>query len=386
MQFDDSSLSEGTWIQAIPLGEWQHPVYGKLKMTFDKVSRMAANWSAKIRGQDLDIDYDHKAHGGDAAGWVALAEARPDGLWLKIRWTATAFKKLKEGAYRYFSPEYQDQWKHPQTGVKHRDVLFGGAITNRPYLKGIQPINLAEFTSPADTGGNMDRDFLEAMAKKLGVTFDSNTTDEQLKQLVAEADVPTPTTEPPAGGEGGDGNGDEGSGGEGGDAGDGNGDAGDVPADLVALAETNPHVRLMLAERETQNRRIAALETANRLSETNRRLSEVGTDEVKLTPSVTDDLRKLAVKLPVQLSDQLFGVVNKILSKGGTVQLGELGRSRGGSGGSDAGDPGEAFEAAVTKYLSEHKDMDYADATVAVAAADPNLFDAYREASFEFKE
>src|SRR5688500_14837475 len=97
------------WIQAFPIGTWQHPVHGKIAITPDKVAKLAANVHAGIRGQDLDIDYDHKAKDGTAAGWVRDAEARTDGLYLKIEWTEKAREHIANREYRYFSPEFTER-------------------------------------------------------------------------------------------------------------------------------------------------------------------------------------------------------------------------------------------------------------------------------------
>ena len=49
-----------TWLQAMPLGEYMHPKHGKITLTADRVQRFANNVKARVRGTDLDIDYDHK--------------------------------------------------------------------------------------------------------------------------------------------------------------------------------------------------------------------------------------------------------------------------------------------------------------------------------------
>src|SRR4051794_331314 len=141
-QFDDDARV--TWIQALPIGSYEHPTYGKIEVTPEKVQQLAANVASNVRETELDIDYDHKAKGGEAAGWVKNAEARQNGLWLAVEWTKNAYQKIKDREYKYFSPEFTDEWKHPKTQVVHKNVLFGGGITNRPFLKDILPLNMSE--------------------------------------------------------------------------------------------------------------------------------------------------------------------------------------------------------------------------------------------------
>jgi phage I-like protein len=105
IQFDDGP----TWIQAMPLGTYHHPVHGEIAITPERVQRFADGVKQKVRGQDLDIDYDHKSQRSDAAGWVQDADPRSDGLWLSVDWTDEAREKLKKKAYRYFSPEFDDE-------------------------------------------------------------------------------------------------------------------------------------------------------------------------------------------------------------------------------------------------------------------------------------
>ena len=124
LKFDElQGGNASSWIQAMPLGKYNHPVYGEIDITPERVQQFAANVAANVRGQELDIDYDHKEYGGDAAGWVKSAEARlnesdprHNGLWVLVEWVHDAYEKIKKGAYKYFSPEFEDEWKHPVTG------------------------------------------------------------------------------------------------------------------------------------------------------------------------------------------------------------------------------------------------------------------------------
>ena len=162
---------DSSWLQAFPVGEYTHEVYGKIKMTVERARNMATNIVSKVRGIDLAIDYGHDS-GGEAAGWVTSAEARHDGLWLFVEWTQAAAVSIREGKYRYFSPEYMDEWTHPQSGDKFKDVMVGGGLTNRPFLKNILPVNLSEIeghTDPQATkqeGGGME-ELLEKLRKAL---------------------------------------------------------------------------------------------------------------------------------------------------------------------------------------------------------------------------
>lgn len=344
------------WIQAMPLGEYEHPLHGKIKVTPERVQRFAANVKAKVRGTDLDIDYDHKERSGEAAGWVKDAEARPDGLWLAVEWTRDAYEKIKNKAYRYFSPEFVDTWTHPKTNQKYDDVLFGGGLTNRPFLKDILPINMSDVIL---TGGYM----LKETAKLLGLPEDA---DEQTVMSALQAKLsatpepdpqpdppqpdpqPEPTPEP---------------------------SAEQVPvsaSELVKLAESNPAVKVLMD-------RVATLEAATRLSEVTVQLSELTTDKQTVAPAMLDDLRSVLVEAPKPLADKFFAAVKNIVTSG-IVQLGESGFTR--STNAEGESATKRFTDEVDKHVKANPDVSYAQAAEIVASDNPLLFTEYRNESF----
>jgi len=183
------SLGEGEgtsrWIQAFPYGEWSHPQYGKIIMNAERAARMAAGINQGVRDQDLPINYDHGEQRKDAAGWIQRADTRPDGLWVLVDWTREAFQRIKDKGYKYFSPEYANEWKHPANGQTFKDVFFGGALTNMPHLKGILPLNLAEhITVPEQVEKTAIRSLMETYAELCSIKFDDSTTDDSLKTQI----------------------------------------------------------------------------------------------------------------------------------------------------------------------------------------------------------
>jgi phage I-like protein len=101
IQLDESGRG---WIQAMRVGSYEHPRYGKLEFTLERLQRFAESVKRKVRGIDPDIDYDHKmdpARGREAAGWVKDAKVDGNALWLLVEWTKTAADKIKEKAYRH---------------------------------------------------------------------------------------------------------------------------------------------------------------------------------------------------------------------------------------------------------------------------------------------
>lgn len=198
VKFDEESTE--TWIQAMPLGEYEHPTYGTISITPERVNNFVSNVKTAARSQQLDIDYDHKEYSGEAAGWVKDAEARSNGLWLLVDWTKKAAQLIKDGAYRYFSPEFDDEWTHPKTQTLYKDVIFGGAITNRPFLKDIMPINLSEVFANVppiksnEGGSSMKPEQVKSIGVKLGLG--ESATEDQVMAKLEEYQFSPPT--PPA--------------------------------------------------------------------------------------------------------------------------------------------------------------------------------------------
>lgn len=110
-------------------------------------------------GSQLAIDYDHQAeyarengNPAPAAGWIKGLQARPDGIWGLVEWTARAAQQLAGREYRYLSPVFNFD---PSNGRVSR--ILRAALTNAPNL---------ELTAIASVGGAMD-DVLVALRKAL---------------------------------------------------------------------------------------------------------------------------------------------------------------------------------------------------------------------------
>lgn len=120
--------------------------YGTDKFDKERAERFAKNFNEGVRGVDLATNFEHcldSSKGHQASGWYKSTEVKDDGLYGVIEFTEDAAKEIAEGKWKYFSPEWFDQWTDTD-GKKHVDVLVGGALTNKPIIKGQQPINFSE--------------------------------------------------------------------------------------------------------------------------------------------------------------------------------------------------------------------------------------------------
>lgn len=359
------------WVHAMSPGKYYHPQYGEVDLSAESIQAFADSVSRNVRGIELDIDYDHKddpTKGREAAGWVKRAEVRGDGLWLFVEWTKSAFEKIKEKAYKYFSPEFATEWKDPQ-GTVHKNVLFGGGITNRPYLKNLLPLNLSELSfgevaeeNPQDDKG--DEVDMKKLREVLGLA--ETVTDEETWKAFGEklnAAPPAPPAPPPVKDE----------------------TKPEPPKytlgeDIRRLAETNPAVKDLLGfvEQLVETNKDSALQL--RETAVTARLNELDTSSLVMVKSAKDLAHDIAMALTDQaMQDKFFQLLSMMRDNQGVlVELGERGKTHASSYVRDRSAEA-SFNELVTKKMGEQKGMSYADAVEQVAAENTKLYEQYRE-------
>lgn len=138
-----SEDKRSSWVQIMTTGKWQHPKQGEVQITTADLQRFKENYDNNVRGVKLFTDVSHKPDDGAVAEWEEL-QVRGNALFAKMAWTDEGAKLVQSGKYNYFSPEFMFQWTDPATGKSYKDVLLGGAITNRPFLKNMERIALSE--------------------------------------------------------------------------------------------------------------------------------------------------------------------------------------------------------------------------------------------------
>jgi hypothetical protein len=131
-------------IHVVPTGEWEHPVYGEMRITSDDIAEFKRNFDAKVRLKlPITAGHDNGMSGGElpAIGWFKeVTDRGVKGLYAFVEWTEEGKKLLNDGAFKYFSPEFYEQYSDPETGEKRSHVLVGGALTNRPYFRELDPV------------------------------------------------------------------------------------------------------------------------------------------------------------------------------------------------------------------------------------------------------
>lgn len=130
-------------IQLLRVGEWKHPMYGEFKVSKADLKKFKENYDAKVRKIELALDAEHYPEKG-AAAWFRELTIEGDALFAIVEWTDWGKEVIDKKLFRYISPEFDFEYEDFETGDTHKNVLFGAALTNRPFIKNMQPVLMSE--------------------------------------------------------------------------------------------------------------------------------------------------------------------------------------------------------------------------------------------------
>jgi hypothetical protein len=179
-------------VQVLRVGSFKHPKYGEFEITRPLLAEMKANFENKVRGIDVAFDYFHESD-KEASAWVNSLELREDGdeLWASVNWTPKAEKKLAERELRYFSPDFAFQWTDPESGTSFNNVLFGGGLTNRPFVKEMKAIVANEKQGENMTElEKLQKQLEESKAQNVKLSEDKVAMEKKMADMVPKADAP----------------------------------------------------------------------------------------------------------------------------------------------------------------------------------------------------
>lgn len=124
------------WVMLMPVGGIA--ARDGRRFIMDDAARVVAVSQPRKGGpEELPVDYEHqseeptKGEGGPkpAAGWITELEARPEGIFGKVRWTDRAAAMIASRKYRFLSPAFL----HSPSGDVQR--IVGAGLTHRPALE-----------------------------------------------------------------------------------------------------------------------------------------------------------------------------------------------------------------------------------------------------------
>ena len=143
IQLEEKEGKKSSWIEVFREGEWNHPKWGIIKGTKKLFNDFISNWKSNVLGREIALDKTHNPEEG-ATGWIKDMKIVGDRLKALVEWTPWGIELIEQKGFKYFSPEYRDSYTDKESGKEHKNVLFGGGITNRPFLTDLAPIVLSE--------------------------------------------------------------------------------------------------------------------------------------------------------------------------------------------------------------------------------------------------
>ena len=202
--------NDWSWIEICREIDAPHEGQGQVDITEKTIDNMIGHFKKGVRGlfendlsgnpdftkPILDIDYDHKedpAKGNKAAGWikdlkkeyVQLKDGRKvASLWAKPgHWSSDAQAAIQNKEYKFTSVEYDD-WTDPETNKTYKDVLFGTALTNRPFVKEQAAVTLSETTTK-----EAKKPMLKKLKEMFGITGAVKLAEDATDDVIVEATI-----------------------------------------------------------------------------------------------------------------------------------------------------------------------------------------------------
>lgn len=341
-------------VEIMRTGKWKHPSYGELEITENTIDNIIYNFNDNVRGVDISIDLEHgeSSYKGEAAGWIKRLEKKNGRLLAEIDWTKLGKEKLKDKIYQYFSPEFKFVYQDAETGKVYNNVLFGGSLTNRPFIKKMNPVMLSEdintnYCEYIQLNKKEDENNMNPELRK-ALKLDEKATEEQVIEAINKLNESN-----------------------------------------IKLDELNKSVETLTNDNKELKKENETLTT--KLSEATKTKSTVEEDNIKLSERVKEieaqlldaDWEKVSsIALSEgKLTQKMLPVYEKSFKADPTatkemikvlepvIDLSEKGTSTG----NDTKTNTQLFNDEVTKYMSENK-VDYNQAIVAVERNNPQLF------------
>ncbi len=147
---EDSNKSE---VQLLRTGKFTHWCEEILEITKDTLLSLKRNFDGNVKRTKLAIDYFHASH-QEAAGWITEVVLKNDNteLWVNVEWTERAKEKILSKEIRYLSVDFSINYIDNETKIEYGATLNGGGLTNRPFVKGMNPV-LSEYMHRFDKNG-----------------------------------------------------------------------------------------------------------------------------------------------------------------------------------------------------------------------------------------
>ncbi|WP_440410637.1 phage protease [Neorhizobium petrolearium] len=152
--------ADGAWIRLIPAGTFsgrdgRGPYHAGDLPSLQQIAALTQRYHGPT---EILVDYEHQSLNAEkngkpapAAGWIKEVQARADGLYGRVEWTANASAAIEAKEYRYLSPVYF----HTKDGKIL--ALQNAALTNSPNLNLPEVTAHSIFSATANTEVSMKK-------------------------------------------------------------------------------------------------------------------------------------------------------------------------------------------------------------------------------------
>lgn len=173
-----SDEGKQVWIQVAKPGKFQGHAAGAFEMNAQTFSEIVHNFG-RSTNRAVPVDFEHASEqgptegsipvlGAPAQGWITKLELRSDGnLWGLVQWGDLAKKYIRAGQYKFLSPAIVFGSKDRVTGKPIGARLSSVALTNNPFLDGMQPI-AAKHREPG-SAARVDGDVVKTICSALAL-------------------------------------------------------------------------------------------------------------------------------------------------------------------------------------------------------------------------
>lgn len=163
---DKENDNKGIVKNALYTGDFKHH-QGEFKLTENHLDDFISNFDKNVTGIEPAINYNHNIH-DKASGWIkgikkvssttGLSDDNlqtVSGLDLDVEWTPAGKESIRNGEYKYFSIEFSFDFVNSESQEKSNNVITGGALTNKPFLKSPEPVAFEEEKKKNERGNPM---------------------------------------------------------------------------------------------------------------------------------------------------------------------------------------------------------------------------------------
>jgi len=161
-----------TEVECLRVGDFSDDI-SDLTISPEDLTSMVKNFQDKVRRVDLAVDEGHNSM-GPAFGWIKnIYTVNGDtSLWASVEWNIPGKELISNKQYRYLSSEFVFEYTDIETGATVGPTLYGIALTNRPFVKDMQPLTLSDRrrNMPAPINADMTKILSEVESMKTQMT------------------------------------------------------------------------------------------------------------------------------------------------------------------------------------------------------------------------